>query len=166
MGQKVYPGRYAASPPDGTVVFLIGMRINKWWKIHRWLPAFISMVPMLKEVNRRSEHGFLGYHVWFGRTTIVLQYWKNLDDLLTYARNADAEHVPGWRNFNRQVGNNGDVGVWHEAYVTHPDQMHIIYRNMPEFGMGKATNHVHSGGNGPVTVRKKPDRAAGSNESR
>ena len=166
MGQKVYPGRYAASPPDGTVVFLIGMRINKWWKIHRWLPAFISMVPMLKEVNRHSEHGFLGYHVWFGRTTIVLQYWKNLDDLLTYARNADAEHVPGWRNFNRQVGNNGDVGVWHEAYVTHPDQMHIIYRNMPEFGMGKATNHVHSGGNGPVTVRKKPDRAVGSNESR
>ncbi|MEU3099936.1 DUF4188 domain-containing protein [Streptomyces sp. NPDC006967] len=123
MSQKVYPGRYAAAPPDGTVVFLIGMRINKWWKVHRWLPAFIAMVPMLKEVIRQSEHGFLGYHVWFGRTTIVVQYWKDMDELLAYARNAGAEHLPRWRNYNKKVGNNGDVGVWHETYITHPDQM-------------------------------------------
>ena len=25
------------------VVFLIGFRINKFWKIHKWLPVFLAM---------------------------------------------------------------------------------------------------------------------------
>ena len=35
---------------DGLVVFLIGMRINKWWKIHQWLPVFLAMPKMIKEL--------------------------------------------------------------------------------------------------------------------
>jgi hypothetical protein len=36
---------------DGNfVVLLIGMRINKPWKIHKWLPVFLAMPPMLKEL--------------------------------------------------------------------------------------------------------------------
>lgn len=159
MGQKVHAGRFAADPPDGTVLFLIGMRINKWWKIHRWIPPFYAMLPMLRELARQSDRGYLGHHIWLGRTTVIIQYWKGMDELMAYARDAGAGHVPGWRNFNRNVGNGGDVGVWHEAYATHPDQLHIIYRNMPEFGMAKATEHVHRSGSGPV-------RATGSHTSR
>ena len=25
------------------VIFLIGIRINKWWKAHKWLPALLEM---------------------------------------------------------------------------------------------------------------------------
>jgi Monooxygenase af470-like len=29
------------------VVFLIGMHINKPWKLHKWLPVFLAMPKML-----------------------------------------------------------------------------------------------------------------------
>ena len=44
------------------VVFLIGMRINKFWKIHKWLPVARAMPRMLKELRSKdsNETGFLG----------------------------------------------------------------------------------------------------------
>jgi hypothetical protein len=129
-----------AQPPDGTVVFLIGMRINKWWLPHKWLPAFFAMVPMLTELYKNKERfGFLDAKTWVARTVIVVQYWRSLDELLDYARNAGAEHHPAWKRFNRVVGNNGAVGIYHEAYVLRPAEIHTVYRNMPLFGLGKAT---------------------------
>lgn len=41
------------------VVFLIGMRINKWWKIHKWLPVAIAMPKMIKELYANPEMGLL-----------------------------------------------------------------------------------------------------------
>jgi len=37
------------------VVFLIGMRLNKPWKIHKWLPVFVAMPRMLKELAGRPQ---------------------------------------------------------------------------------------------------------------
>jgi len=39
---KVVPKRVAAQIEGDFVVFLIGMRINKPWKVHKWLPRFPS----------------------------------------------------------------------------------------------------------------------------
>src|SRR5579884_2119412 len=39
----VFPGRYTAAAEGGFVVFLIGMRLNRPWKVHRWLPVFMAM---------------------------------------------------------------------------------------------------------------------------
>ena len=129
-----------AEPPEGTVVFLIGMRVNKWWLPHLWIPAFIAMVPMLRELHRsRDLFGFLGAKTWPARTTIVVQYWRSLEELLCYARSSQAEHHPAWKRFNRVIADNGAVGIYHEAYVMHPAQIHTVYRNMPPFGLAKAT---------------------------
>ena len=43
---KVHPGRYTADMPDDFVVFVIGMRFNRPWKIPKWLPVATAM-PML-----------------------------------------------------------------------------------------------------------------------
>ncbi len=129
-----------AEPPEGTVVFLIGMRVNKWWLPHLWIPAFVAMVPMLKELFRNREpFGFLGAKTWVARTTVVVQYWRSLEELLAYARSAQAEHHPAWKKFNRVIADNGAVGIYHEAYVMHPANIHTVYRNMPPFGLAKAT---------------------------
>jgi hypothetical protein len=40
------------------VLFLIGMRINNWFAIHRWLPVFMSMPKMLTELHINREVGF------------------------------------------------------------------------------------------------------------
>ena len=58
---------------DGSfVVFLIGMRINAWWKPWRWLPVALAMPRMLRELTARPELGFLGANQWGGRTTMML----------------------------------------------------------------------------------------------
>jgi hypothetical protein len=32
--------------------------------------------------------------MWFGRTTILVQYWRSMDQLLAYATNREAAHLP------------------------------------------------------------------------
>jgi Domain of unknown function (DUF4188) len=122
---------------DELVVFLIGMRINRWWKPHRWLSVAAAMPRMLRELNEKPELGFLGSETWPGRTIIVLQYWRSMDALLTYAKNRTAAHLPAWRAFNKRVGTNGDVGIWHETYRVRAGDYENIYVNMPPFGLGK-----------------------------
>ena len=119
------------------VVFLIGMRINTPWKLHKWWPVGRAMPRMLKELQEQPELGMLGGELWGGRTTILVQYWRSAEHLFAYARNKDAQHLPAWRAFNRAVGTSGDVGVWHETYVVSPGTYENIYVNMPAFGLGK-----------------------------
>src|SRR5258708_31049951 len=90
------------------VVFLIGMRFNKLWKIHKWLPVVIAMSKMLRELVQNPELGFLCEHTWFGITTVSLQYWKSVEHLQAYAKNRDRAHLPAWTAFNRVVGKSGD----------------------------------------------------------
>jgi hypothetical protein len=124
---------------DGTfVVFMIGMRVNNPLLIHKWLPVARAMPRMIKELSRHPEMGFVHAESWFGRTTLMVQYWRSLDQLLAYARNKEAHHLPAWRAFNEAVGIDGSVGIWHETYVVSPETYENIYVNMPPFGLGKA----------------------------
>src|SRR5437870_1576643 len=105
------------------VVFLIGMRINRPWKIHKWLPVFLAMPRMLRELSRHPELGLLGYQAFPG---IIVQYWRSFDDLEGYAR-GDHHHLSAWRSFNRRVGaGSGDVGIWHETYRVGPGQYEAV----------------------------------------
>ena len=52
---KVIPTRMTAEIEGDFVVFLIGVRINKPWQIHKWLPVFMAMTPMLKELEKHPE---------------------------------------------------------------------------------------------------------------
>ncbi len=138
--------RLAARLDGEFVVFLIGMRINRWWKFWQWLRVAFAMPRMLKELEEHRDMGLLGYEQWFGRTVIVVQYWRSMDALMTYAKNRDAKHLPAWRAFNKLVGTSGDVGIWHETYRVKPGDYENIYVNMPSFGLGKAGELVDARG--------------------
>lgn len=88
---KIIPERMTAVIDGDFVVFLIGMRINKPWKLGAWLPVFRAMPRMLKELERASpETGFLGHN---GPTLgTIVQYWRSFDHLEAYARARDREH--------------------------------------------------------------------------
>jgi len=117
------------------VVFLIGMRVNKPWKLHKWLPVFLAMPKMLKELEARPESGFLGHS---GLGKIIVQYWRSFEQLETYARDKESRHWPAWVDFNRRVGNSrDDVGIWHETYLIKPGNYEAVYSGMPPFGLGK-----------------------------
>ena len=114
------------------------MRINQPWRINKWFPVARAMPRMIKELAANPQLGFVHAEAWFGRTTIMLQYWHSLDQLLAYARDKQADHLPAWRAFNQAVGTSGTVGVWHETYLASPGTYENIYVNMPPFGLGKA----------------------------
>jgi hypothetical protein len=128
------------------VVFLIGMRVNRWWKVHRWLRVALAMPRMLRELGQKPELGFLGAEQWFGRTTLMLQYWRSMDALLSYAKSRDAAHLPAWRSFNKLVGTGGDVGIWHETYRVRAGDYENIYVNMPRFGLANVGELVEARG--------------------
>lgn len=134
----IHAQRMTAQIEGDFVVFLIGMRLNQPWKIHKWLPVAIAMPRMLKELKQKPEMGLLHADMWFARNILVLQYWRSVDQLLAYAKNKEAEHLPAWRAFNQKIGQDGSVGIWHETYVVRNGQYESMYVNMPEFGLGEA----------------------------
>lgn len=130
--------RFAASMDGDFVVFLIGMRINQPWKLHKWLPVAAAMPRMIKELTMQPELGFLHAEMWFSRTIINVQYWRSMEQLLAYAKNRDARHLPAWKAFNQAIGTDGSVGIWHETYQVAAGGHESVYVNMPPFGLGKA----------------------------
>jgi Domain of unknown function (DUF4188) len=132
---KVISERMTAEIEGDFVVFLIGMRINKIWKVHKWLPVFLAMSRMIKELQADPNSGFLG-HV--AGIPVMVQYWRSFEDLEAYAKNRDKEHWPAWVNFNKRLSNSrGDVGFWHETYKVRAGEYEVIYSGMPPFGIGK-----------------------------
>ena len=129
--------RLTATLEGKFVVFMIGMRINHPLKVRKWLPIARAMPRMLKELYRQPELGFLHAEMWFSRTIILVQYWRSMDQLIAYAKNKDGAHLPAWQAFNKAVGTNGSVGIWHEAYAASPGTYENVYVNMPPFGLGR-----------------------------
>lgn len=139
---KIHPGRYTADMPHDFVVFLIGMRFNRPFKVHKWLPVATAMPKMLRVLDDHPELGCLGYQQWFGRTTALIQYWKDFESLDRFARDQELPHLEPWRRFNRAIRNSGDVGIWHETFRVRAGEYEAIYGNMPLFGLAAATAHV------------------------
>jgi Domain of unknown function (DUF4188) len=145
------------------VVFLIGMRVNKPWKLQRWVPVALAMPRMLRELDRRPEAGLLGADWYFGspRRAMIVQYWRSFEHLEAYARSRDAEHWPAWVAFNKRVGSSGDVGIWHETYLVSAGHFESVYNNMPPIGLGAATSLVPAAGRkataaGRAGIRQEP----------
>jgi hypothetical protein len=132
---NIIPQRMSAELDGDFVVFLIGMRINKPWKVRQWWPVFRAMRPMIREVLSNPESGCLG--VTFGWPVIV-QYWRSFEHLEAYARSQDNKHWPAWVAFNKRMrASRGDVGIWHETYRVAAGQYETIYSGMPRFGLGQ-----------------------------
>ena len=123
------------------VLFLIGMRINTLWRVWEWLPPFLAMGPMIVELYKNPELGFLSARTELaGRTITVVQYWKTFEALEAYAANAERKHRPAWTAFyKRATSGTGAVGIFHETYVVRPGEVESLYVDMPaRFGLGGA----------------------------
>ena len=139
--------RMTAETDEEFVVFLIGMRVNKLWKIHKWLPVALAMPKMVTELYKNPDIGLISHEQWFGRTTIMVQYWKSFEHLESYAKSKTSNHLPAWAAFNKNISNNGDVGIWHETYLSKKGKFETVYNNMPKFGLAKAMSCVPATGN-------------------
>lgn len=146
---EIIPARMTAAHEGPLVVFLIGMRFNKLHRIDKWLPVVRAMGPMIAELAQDPASGFLGWQTSLAgpRTLLLTQYWRDFEALESYARARDRRHWPAWIAFNKAVGTDGSVGIFHETYTVAADGYETIYANMPPFGLGKVAGLVPATGN-------------------
>ena len=144
----ILPGRFTADCSDPVVVFVIGMRINHFLKPGKWLPVARAMGPMIAELSADPDSGFLGSEFMRQglRTFVLIQYWRDFEALEAYARDRDQRHWPAWTAFNKAVGSDGTVGIFHETYVVPSGNFETIYGNMPHWGLGKVAGIVPATG--------------------
>ena len=136
---EIIEKRVCAEIEGPFVLFLIGARINRPWKLNVVAPFLATMPRMLRELGARPELGLLHARQHFGGLSVmVVQYWRSFEHLEAYARAPDRQHLPAWQWFNKQLGSNGDVGIWHETYLIRPGCYETVYNNMPPFGLGAA----------------------------
>ena len=136
--------RVTAKIEGDFVVFLIGARINRPWKIPKLLWFGAVMPKLIKELQGQPDSGFLG--VEFLGMGGMVQYWRSLEQLMAYARSRDYAHFPAWVEFNKRIGSGGDFGIWHETYCVRAGEYECVYNNMPPFGLAKASALVEARG--------------------
>lgn len=154
------PEREHADAQESFVVFLIGMRINRWWKVHRWLPVFLAMVPMRRELGR--DDGLLGSRTTVGwRTVGLIQYWTGFESVRAYARDEDREHLPTWRRYYREWAGDA-VGVWHETYRVRPGDYEAVYVDTQSLGLGAAVGTAPATGDKETAAGRTGGREEGS----
>lgn len=157
MNTSFGDNRFRADFPPGTVVFLIGMRVNRWRGVRSWFPVFMAMPRMLKELYTHPELGFLDASTWWmGRNVMVVQYWRSMEDLMRYATAKDGEHFPAWQAYMKVAASSQSTGIWHEAYEVQPETSHNVYVNMPPMLMGKATTWKPAKEMPPQPVKRHP----------
>ena len=145
------PRRMTAEIDGDFVVFVIGMRMNKPWKLHKWLPVALAMPRMIKELQANPESGFLGVMQGF---PMLVQYWRSFEHLERYARSHEHAHWPAWVAFNKRVRvASGDVGIWHETYQVRAGEYEAIYNAMPRIGLATAGRYI------PISESKDSARA-------
>ena len=115
-------------------------------ELRHWLPLWRSLRKMLREQQANPQTGMLWSTHWRdGREFTVLQYWSDMDALMSYAQNKSFRHAGAWKKYNHGVGDTGLVGIWHEAYAIDPEtpgHLHTIYRDVPERGLAAATERT------------------------
>jgi len=72
---------------------------------------------------------------------------------LPVARAMSPAHLPAWKAFNRSVGSEGTVGIWHETYQVAAGRSESICVNMPRSGLAVAGTHE------PATGRRSDARS-------
>ena len=128
--KKVQPGRFTAEVDQDIVVFMIGMRMNRPWKVGQWLPVARAMPTMLRWLAEHPQEGLLHAEgAWMMGGPTVVQYWRTVEDT-------------------------GDTGIWHETYAVRADAIESVYGNMPVVGLAKATHHVPVGRKGQSAARR------------
>ena len=134
---KLHEGRWTSRLEAPFVLFLIGMRINKPWQS-----------PSLGTRGRgdaANDPGARGQPAArlsrSGRLVRAHDPRSPVSALVrgveAYAHARDKAHLPAWSAFNRAIGANGDVGVFHETYRIEPGAYENVYVNMPPLLLGR-----------------------------
>lgn len=133
------PKLFTADMDGDFVLFLIGMRIRRPWKLHKTIWTMRMMARMMRELESDPDLGLIHAERFASLTDLLMvQYWQSMAHLDAYANAADGAHRPAWAAFTSKVGYDGDIGIWHETYPVAEGHFEARYGAMPAFGLSKA----------------------------
>lgn len=119
------------------VVFLLGMKPRRTWRIDQALFVARSMRRMQREIERdRRAGGATGYlggfNVIGSSGPLTVQYWRSFADLEAYSHSTDFAHRPAWLKFYELTHAAGEarVGIWHETYRVPAGAHESIYADL------------------------------------
>jgi len=146
MARKpVNRSRMSAHLDGDFVVFMTSMRINRYWKVHKWWPNVRANIRVLSALTKHKEQiGFLGGHIWIGlRGPLVITYFRSLEHLERFANDSAQPHVKEWHDYFRRIGDSADVAVWHEMFAVRSGEWEAVYDYMPHpIGLARAGEYV------------------------
>ena len=70
---QTFNQRVAAKIEGDFVVFLIGARINRWWKFLSFIPIARAMTRMVGELEANRDYGLLHVEMWSGMRASAVQ---------------------------------------------------------------------------------------------
>ncbi len=146
------------------VLFLIGMRIHRPWRVNIVGRAFTAMPKLIAELEEAQaaaaagagpDLGYLGGRLILdGLHPTVIQFWRTTEDLYGYAASDDTGHRAVWRDFYRYAkADPRAMTLWHETYAIPAGAHESIYLG-PEQKFGLA------GLAGAIPVGRRGERAA------
>jgi hypothetical protein len=137
----IHPGRHTAEIEGDFVVFLIGMRVNRPWKLRKLAFMIRTMPTLLKELEADRSIGCLGSWQVLASpiAPTVVQYWRSFEELEAYAH--ALTHKEMWKRYYRDVHADGDIGIWHETFKVRAGEYECLYGGMPRFGLAAAAGH-------------------------
>lgn len=140
------------------VVFMLGMKVLRPWRVDQWGFVTVAMARMMTEIelNRRrakdagGDIGYLGGFSTVGiNGPVVTQYWRSSEDLIRYAHDTDRAHRGAWLTLytmaHRSRATKAGVGLWHETYAVPAGRHETIYGNMKPIGLGTLVGAVPLG---------------------
>ncbi|MDF0529667.1 DUF4188 domain-containing protein [Tsukamurella sp. 8F] len=134
---------------DDLVVFVLGMKVHRPWRVDQLGFATIAMFRMQAELERNlrddASLGYLGgFNALAKQGPIVVQYWRSFEELERYARSDDHRHRPAWLKMYQLTHSARGVGygLWHETYRVPAGEHEAIYGNMAGEGLGRAVGTV------------------------
>ena len=157
---EIFPGRFTADVEGDFVVFLIGMRVNKPWKLRKLAFMAGTMPKLLKELEADPSLGCLSSRQVLHSpiAPVVMQIWRSFEELEAYS--AAQSHKELWQRFFELVKLDGDIGIWHETYRVRAGEYECIYGNMPRFGLAVAGEHRGLGSASRASTRLAGDDPA------
>jgi Monooxygenase af470-like len=141
-----HPGRFCAAIDGAFVVFLIGMRVNRLWALHRWAKPAWNTYRMVRHLRAEPPKGYLGGELFlYPRGVGMFQYWRSFEELEGFAKDRQRPHAAAWAHLVRQTASDSTFGYWHETFSVRAGDYECIYGSMPRFGLARAANHVRVG---------------------
>eukprot|EP00808_Paulinella_micropora_P021838 g7540.t1 len=124
---------------DPFVVFLIGARVNSYWRLltslsFKHFAEFGRLADILFASPRKWEpHGLL-YQTVFGDAfsgtgSCTVQYWKDYQSLEQFALE-QKDHLAAWNQWRKDLQSSGALAIWHETYLV--QDYEVIADNAPQ----------------------------------